>query len=355
MFAICSLFAAHRCAQYLCAMGKYVTITQLAKELELSHSTVSRALNNNLRISEATRMKVQAYAKSRGYFVNSMAHQLSRGKSMIIGVIIPDLTISFYSIVLESLQKQLQKEGYSILLFNTRETLAQEVMAVETCLKHRVDGIIAAISIQSKTFDHFEKVIKHEIPLIFFDRVANFLPVPKVIANDHLGAYNATQYLIKSGCKNIAHITGSINLNNSNNRLYGYLDALKDHDMAVDESVIHYYEFDLYSIDKFLSEMISKKHIDGLFVFNDYVANYAINYLSSIGAKVPEDVSVFGFSDEPIATYSTPQISTVEQVGEKMGLLASQKMVSILNNNESFVGEKIVINPKLEIRDTTRS
>lgn len=336
-------------------MGKYVTITQIAKELGLSHSTVSRALNDHERISQKTRTQVQAYAKDRGYFANSTAHQLSQGKSYIIGVIIPDLSISFYSIVLESLQKHLQKDNYAVLLFNTGENLETEQKAIQTCLKHRVDGIIAAISIQTKTFEHFEKVIKHEIPLIFFDRVANFLPVPKVIANDHLGAYNATKYLIASGCKRIAHITGSINLNNSNNRLYGYLDALQDHQIAVDESLIHYYEFDLSSIDQFLKTIVDKQHIDGLFVFNDYVANYAINYLTSLGVKVPDDVSVFGFSDEPVATYSTPQISTVEQVGEKMGLLASQKMVSILNNNEPFVSEKIVINPKLEIRDTTRN
>lgn len=335
-------------------MGKYVTITQLAKELEMSHSTVSRALNNNTRISEETRRRVQEYAKSRGYFANSTAHQLSRGKSNIVGVIIPDLSINFYSIVLESLQKHLQKDHYSVLLFNSGENLEKEQLAVETCLKHRVDGIIAAISMQTKNFEHFEKVIKHEIPLIFFDRVANFLPVPKVIANDHLGAFNATKYLIQSGCKHIAHITGSINLNNSNNRLYGYLDALQDEDIAVDESLIHYYEFQLSSIDQFLNGLIKKKSIDGLFVFNDYVANYAINYLTSQGVKVPDDVSVFGFSDEPVSTYSTPQISTVEQVGAKMGLLASQKMVSILNHIEPNINEKIVINPKLEIRDTTR-
>jgi len=335
-------------------MGKYVTVTEIAKQLGLSHSTVSRALSNNPRISKATREKVQELAKELGYHPNSMAHQLSHGKSLIIGVIVPDLSVSFFSKIVECIQVIVQKEDYCILLFNTMESLEKEQQAIETCLKHRVDGVLAAITMQTKTFEHYERLIRYEVPLVFFDRVANFLSVPKVVANDHKSAYSATKYLIDSGCQCIAHITGSINLNNSNNRLYGYMNALEDHGIEINESLIHYYEFKPLSIDGFLKKIIKKYPLDGLFVFNDYVANYSINVLTKLGKKIPDDISVFGFSDEPIATYMTPQLSSVGEVASKMGRLAAQKLISIIKQEEAMVNEKIVIDPGLVIRGTTR-
>ncbi|WP_020530421.1 LacI family DNA-binding transcriptional regulator [Flexithrix dorotheae] len=336
-------------------MGKYVTITEIALQLGISHSTVSRALNDNPRISEKTKEKVRRLAEELGYFSNSMANLLSKGQSKIVGVIVPDITINFFAKVIKGIQDTLQKEGYSIFLFNTGESLEKEKEAINTCLKHRVDGVLAAISIQTQKFNHFEKLLKYEVPLVFYDRVANFLPVPKIIANDYRAAYNATKYLIDLGCKCIAHITGSINLNNSNNRLYGYIDALTDHEIEVDETLIFYYEFQANTIETFLQKIIqSNPHLDGLFVFNDYAANYAINVLTKMGKKIPEDISVFGFSDEPVATYMTPQLSTVKQIATKMGQLAAEKMLSVLNRNESLLNEKIIIDPELIIRETTR-
>lgn len=346
----------HRCAFYICFMGKYITITEMARQLGLSHSTISRALSNHPRISQTTRKMVQDLANELGYQANSTANQLSKGQSQIIAVIVPQLSIHFFSRVVESIQKVLNETEYSLLLFNTEESLKEEIRAVQTCLKHRVDGVLVAISKETKKFDHFEKLLKHEVPLVFFDRVANFLPVPKVIANDYQAAFNATKHLLDTGCTQVAHITGSINLNNSNNRLYGYLDALGSFQIPVNEALIHYYDFELSSIDKFLKKTLTKyPQLDGLFVFNDYVANYAVNVLSKLGKRVPEEVSVIGFSDEPVATYMRPQLSTVQQVASKMGELAAQKIISILGNHEPMVAEKIVINPELVLRETTKN
>lgn len=336
-------------------MGKFITIVEIARQLGVSHSTVSRALRDNPRISKATRKKVQALAEELGYHANSMANQMSQGRSGIIGVIVPDLSIYFFPKVVEGIQETLEKQGYSMLLFNTQEKLESEVKAIDSCLKHRVDGVLAAISMQTKTFSHFDELIKCEIPLVFFDRVANFLPVPKVVANDHQAAYDATRFLIDSGCSRIAHITGSINLNNSNNRLYGYMDALKDSGFEVIESLIHYYEFEQSSIDKFLVRAVKNyPDFDGLFVFNDYVANYAVNVLSKLGVSIPQDLSVIGFSDEPVATYMTPQLSSVQQVSTRMGKLASEKIMSILDGSDAISDEKIVISQELVLRETTK-
>ena len=335
-------------------MGKFITITDLAKQLGISHSTVSRALADNPRISAHTKKRVRDLAKELGYQKNSTSHQLSKGKSQIIAVILPDLSIQFFSKVLEGINFVLRDSPYSILLFNTSESIDSEIKAIESCLKHRADGVLAAISMQTKSFEHFEKLIRHEVPLVFFDRVANFLPVPKVIVNDYQASFNATNYLIESGCKQIAHITGSKNLNNSNNRLYGYLDALTGKGIEINEKLIHYYDLKPASVDRFINQLILNfPNLDGLFVFNDYLANYAINLLKNLGKSIPNDISVIGFSDEPVATYMSPQLSTVEQIAHKMGALASQKIISILKHNEPVLDEKIIINPNLVLRETT--
>lgn len=333
-----------------------MTLKDVASRLGLSHTTVSRALQDHPRISVATRSAVKACAAEMGYMASTTAAHLAHGRSKLIAVIVPDLTIHFYARVIEGIQEILEKEGFSILLFNTRESLEAEELAVSQCLKHRVDGVLAAISRMTKTHSHFQKLLKHDIPLVFFDRVVNFLPVPKVVTNDHQAAYHATQHLILSGCKCIGHITASMNLNNSNNRLYGYLDALKDASIGVEEALIHYYEFDPASIDAFIENTLGAfPQLDGLFVFNDYVANIAVNALQRLGKSIPADVAVMGFSDEPVAVQMTPRLSTVQQTGAKMGQLSAQKMLALIGGHSAPDSEKIVIDPQLVIRDSTRT
>lgn len=335
-------------------MGKFVTVVEIAHALNISHSTVSRALNDHPKISSKTKQKVKELAKQMGYYANSTASLLSSGNSQLIAVIVPDMSIHFFSKIITSIEQVLKESNYSLLLFNSNESLEDEKRAVENCLKHRVDGVLCAISMQTTYFEHFNKLLKYEIPLVFFDRVSNFLPVPKVIANDYQAAYNATSHLLQSGRKCIAHITGSKHLNNSNNRLYGYLDALTDHNTKVDEHLIHYYEFKPSSIETFLKKAITKyPDLDGIFVFNDYVANYAINVLTKLGKKIPDDIHIIGFSDEPVATYMSPQLSTVQQVADKIGKISAQKILSIIKNDEPLINEKILIESELILRETT--
>lgn len=335
-------------------MGKFVSVKDLAAQLGISHSTVSRALRGDARISVETRKRVENLAEALGYRPNLHANLFGQGRSGLIGVIIPDVTLHFFSVILDSIQHALIKEGFQVLLYNTRESMIDEQGAIESCMSHRADGIIAAISMETKSFAHFEKVLKYDIPLVFFDRVANFLPIPKVISNDYQSAFQATKHLIDAGRTRIAHITGTINLNNSNNRLYGYMDALREAGQPVIEELIHYYKFQTESIDDFLVGVLKKyPDLDGLFVFNDYVANYVVNALQKLNKRVPQDVAVFGFSDEPVATYMKPQLSTVENIAPRMGLLAAQKMISILKGNEPLANEKIVIEQELIIRESS--
>lgn len=333
-------------------MGKFVTIKDLAKELGISHSTVSRALQDHPKISLATREKVKSLAEARGYIHNPNARQM--GTTHFIGVIVPDITIFFYGKIVETLQKELCRSGYSMLLFNTQESEAKEKDAVQACITQRVAGVVAAISMETEKADHFEKLLHYEIPLVFFDRVLNFLPVPKVIADDYRASYQATQHLIQNGRQQIAHVTASIHLNNSNNRLYGYLDALKENGLKVKESLIHYYEMNPQSIEDFLQKTLDENpKLDGITVFNDYVANTVVNALLKMGKKIPEEIAVFGFSDEPIASSMSPRLSSVEQVAPRMASLSLQKLLSIIKEEEPLQSEKIVIHQELVIRETS--
>lgn len=335
-------------------MSKYATITDIAKKLGISHSTVSRALNDHPRISSSTKQRVVEMAEEMGYFSNVSIKNFTHGKSNLIGVLIPDLSIPFFAIALQAIQERLFETGYCTILFDNRESAAEEMRALQKCMQYRVDGVIAALTIESVDFSLYEKLLKHEVPLVFFDRVANFIPVPKVIADDYEASLNANRHLLQNGCKCIAHITGTINLNNSNNRLYGYLDALKEYDIESTEDLVHYYKFEPESIDKFLTKVLKKyPQLDGISTFNDYTANYAIEALKRLGKRVPEDVSVIGFSNEPIATYMQPQLSTVEQVAAQLGKLSVDKMLSVLSGSEPLADEKIVIKQGLVIREST--
>ncbi len=336
-------------------MAKYITITAIAQKLGISHSTVSRALNDHPGISSKTKEKVKVLAAALGYLPNTSAYGFNKGASQLIGVIVPDLSTHFFAKVVQGMQSVLRQQGYSILLFDSSERMKTETEAIRTCIEHRVDGVLAAISEETHLFDHFSQLSQHEVPLVFYDRVANFFPVPKITTNDYQAAYKATQHLIDIGCKNIAHITASINLNNSNNRLYGYMDALKAAGFPILEELIHYYHLQPGSIDGFIEKALtSSPQLDGIFVFNDYAANYTVNVLQKHEKRVPEDISVIGFSDEPVATHMTPQLSTVKQAGEKMGQLAAQKLLSILQQHEPLEDERIVINPELIIRESTK-
>ncbi|PIB35728.1 hypothetical protein BFP72_10145 [Reichenbachiella sp. 5M10] len=335
-------------------MGKFVTLKQLASQLQLSHTTVSRALRDHPRISPATKLRVKQLASQLGYVPNvQMMHQ---GQTRYIGVIVPDITIFFYAKIIETLQSLLSEAGYTLLLFNTQESETLERQAVRSCIEHRVAGVVAAISSSTKTHRHFEDLLQHEIPLVFYDRVVNFLPVPKIIADDYRASYQATQYLLEHGCHCIAHVTASIHLNNSNNRLYGFMDALKESNLEVNENLIHYYEMEPQSIEDFLRKTLHKyPQLDGITVFNDYVANIVVNVLLKFGKRIPEDISVFGFSDEPIASYMNPRLSSVQQIAPKMARLSAQKLLAIIQQEEPMESEKIVIHQDLVIRESTQS
>ncbi len=335
-------------------MGKYATLTELAKTLGVSTSTVSRALQDHPRISQKTKDRVWKLVKDSGFIPNQYAQILKDNKTYLIGVIVPDLKLHFFTRILSAINGVVKNTKYSIVLGHSEEHLETELTLIDKFIGLRVDGVIAALSRESKDVSHFEKLAQQEIPLVFYDRVANFLNAGRIISDDYKGAYKATEHLIKTGCKTIVHITASRNLNNSNNRLYGYLDALNEHGITVNEDLIFYFEFDHTTIQAFLDRVLKKyPQIDGIFVFNDYVANTAVHHLLKSGRKIPDEISVIGFSNEPISDYMTPRLSTVEDVAETMGQRAAKLLLESLANGK-IPSEKIVLEQRLVLKDTTK-
>jgi DNA-binding LacI/PurR family transcriptional regulator len=335
-------------------MGKYITLTEIGKRLGISTSTVSRALQDHPRISQKTKDKVRDLVSQSGFIPNQYSQILKDNKSYLIGVIIPDLELHFFTRILSGINSITKNSKYSILLGHSEENSLIESSLIEKFIGLRVDGVIAALSRESRDVSHYEKLTKQEIPLVFYDRVANFLNAGRIISDDYNAAFKATEYLIKTNCSTIVHITASGNLNNSNNRLYGYLDALNKYQIPINEELIFYFEFDHSSIKSFLTKIIKKyPMIDGVFVFNDYVANTVVHHLMAQGIKIPEEISVIGFSNEPIPEYMTPRLSTVEDVAEKMGQNAAKLLINKLEKGEPC-SKKIILEQKLVLRDTTR-
>ena len=335
-------------------MGKYHTLNDLAALFNVAPSTISRALKDNPRIGKELRLKIQNKAKQLGFRPNRYANILQTNKSHLIGMIVPDITLHFYMRIVKEVEQVLSASGYELILANSNESIKKEKKIIQRLIEKRVDGILAAISFETSKTNHFQELLDLKIPLVFFDRVDNFMPVPKIISDDYKAAYDAVSYLIKSGCSTIAHITGTKNLNNSNNRMYGYLDALQKHGLEVKDDLILYYKFDQSAIDKFLDKITIKyPNLDGIFVFNDYAANRATQHLLKIGKKIPDEISIIGFSDEPVASYMTPQLSTVQDISSKMGLMACEQLLNMIDN-DVLPDEKHTISQELVLRGTTK-
>ena len=233
------------------------TIEDIARELNITASTVSRALNGHTTISEATRKAVSRTAKKLNYRHNRIASSLRSGKTKIIGVIIPSAEINFFGSVVHGIEKIASENDYNVLLYQSNEQAEFEKKAVETFLRASVDGVLASISKETTDTSHYKEIKKRGVPLILFDRVNENLKVPSVVVDDYLGAYKATQHLVDQGCQKIAHIAGQQHVPIFKQRLKGYMDALKKNGMPVDQSLIKYGKVTIQSGKECMDELQS--------------------------------------------------------------------------------------------------
>ncbi|KAA3437891.1 LacI family DNA-binding transcriptional regulator [Rufibacter hautae] len=338
------------------------TIHDIAKELNTSASTVSKALNDHPSISAATKELIRAAAQNLNYRQNRLASSLRSGRTNIIGIVIPSSDIGFFGGVVHGIEKLARSNGYNILLFQSNETGEYEVEGIETLLQTSVDGIIVSIAKDSPNLDHFYDVKKRKVPLVLFDRVKEELNSPSVVVDDYKGAFMATEHLIQQGYTRIAHISGPQHIKIFNDRLIGYVDALKTYNLPVDDDLIQYGRNSIESGRASAERLINRnKGMDAIFAAVDFTALGALQYLKQAGVKMPEQVGMIGFGNESFSPYVTPSLSTIDQQPARMGeeaftlFLEAMAKKTAGSNGTDVLEEpkKIILEPLLVVRESS--
>ncbi|CAN5473865.1 LacI family DNA-binding transcriptional regulator [soil metagenome] len=345
----------HTIAQNL---SQRITIHDIARELNLTTATVSRALNDHPRISAETKQLVHDKAQQMKYRRNKLASSLRSGKSHTIGVIIPSAQMNFFGSVVHGIENTASNSGYSILLYQSEETPALEKKAIETFLSARVDGILASIAKETVEFSHYTELKKRNIPLVFFDRTNEDLKIPAVVIDDYKGGYLATEHLIKNGYERIAHIAGPQHLKGFRDRLNGYKEALRDHGKNINESYVFQGNVSIESGKEALNYFLKlKEPPDAVFAVEDFTALGVIKSLKERKISIPEDFGIIGFANESFDEFITPTLSSVDQQTVQMGKEAFNLLLDIINRKDGKSGiqerEKIVLEPVLYYRESS--
>ena len=298
-------------------MKRKVTLKQIAKELDVSISTVSKSLRNSPEIGEDTKQKVQAFAKFYNYRPNNIALSLKNKKTKTIGIIIPEIVHHFFATVISGIEQVANENGYNVIVCLSNESFDKEVINMEMLANGSTDGFIMSLSKetqQRKDFHHIQEVINQGMPVVMFDRITNDILCDKVIIDDKLAAYEAVHFLIGKGFKNIALVTTVDYVSVGNLRTDGYINALNDHDLPVHDGMIVKIE-DIENCASKIEALLKDKKPDAIFAVNELFAVTSIKLAAKMGIKVPEELSVIGFTDGIISQYSTPSITTVSQNG----------------------------------------
>lgn len=333
-----------------------ITIHDIARKLNISASTVSRALKDNPIISEATRKRIKQTADEMGYRPNVMAANFRTKRTNTIGVIVPLINRHFFSSVISGIEEVAYDQGFAVTISQSNDNLIKEQKIAQTLFANRVDGVILSIGMETKEIDHLQMFSNRNIPMVFFDRIVDAIDAHKIVVNDFEGGYKATNHLIEQGALRIAHIGGPLNLKIYANRQKGYCKALADAGLEIDDNLIINGSLRRNDGYKATQKLIqSKKQPDAIFCANDTTALSAIIYLKENGIKVPENIAIVGFSNEPFSEVVSPSISTIKQPGFIIGKKAAELIIKqITSNNKIPQFETIVMPTELIIRESSR-
>ena len=306
-----------------------ITIHDIAQKLNISASTVSRALKNSPLISEATRNKIQAAATKMGYRPNSIAANLRTKKTNNIGIIVPWINRHFFSSVVSGVEEVAYNAGFTVTIAQSNDNYQKEMQIAKSFFYSRIDGVIVSFSMETRNFSHFRMFAERRIPLLFFDRDTTEFNANRIVVDDFAGGEMVTNHLIEQGCRNIAHISGPLHLSIYDARLKGYLAALQKAGLPLLPGGILHNRLTRYDGEKAILQLLTLKPApDAVFCANDTTALSAIMYLKKAGYKIPDDIAIVGFSDEPYSELITPSISTIRQPGCEIGEKAAQLIIS---------------------------
>lgn len=332
-----------------------ITIHDIAKKLNISASTVSRALNNSPLIKLKTALLIKKTAEEMGYHPNLQASNFRTKKTNTIGVIVPLINRYFFSTVISGIEEIAYKNGYTVTISQSNDNYGKEVRIAQTYFSNRIDGLIVSIGMETTNFDHFKLFPEKKIPLVFFDRVVEDINTHKIVIDDFGSAYKVTRHLLEQGAKTIVHIGGPLNLDIYKNRRSGYLKALQDHGIKINEDLIIHNNLTKEKGIQAIEELLNKNHhFDGVFCANDTSALGVIIHLKNKGFAVPNDVLVMGFSNEPFSEVVTPSISTIVQPAFKMGCIAAEHLLEQIQQKDNNISyDRVVLPTELIIREST--
>lgn len=310
-----------------------ITIKEIARRLGISKSTVSRALRDSSEISETTKKQVLALAQELRYSPNPIALSLLKNKTYTIGMIVPELSNPFFSIAISGVEDIAYSRGYHVMIYQSHESYERECMDTRHIATRRADGLVVSVASQTSDYQHFVELQEKNIPVVFFDRIAEDIQTHKVLVNDYQGAFDATAHLIAHGCRRIAHIAGPMSLSISRNRLNGYLDALRQHGLSPREEWIVSCEYSqVEGTERAYQLMALRERPDGIFAASDRIALGVHWALRQLGYRIPQDVALVGFSNLPISSLVEPALSSVAQPAFEMGQQAAELLLQLIES-----------------------
>ena len=336
--------------------NRRITLKDLAKDLKLSASTISRALDDHPAISEATKIIVQKKADEMGFIPNSIASSFRTKKTKSIGIIVPKIEDHFHSLIISGIVDFAYKNGYNVSIFQSKDSLKREKEIVNILQNRMVDGVIACLSVQTKTSNHFKTFEKLGVPLVFYDRVPSDFEANKIIIKDFESAFTATEHLIKTGCKSLGHVAGNQKKEVFKARLEGFKAALIKHQLPIHEYYIMYttnldYDEGVICANKYLD---LPELPDGIFCANDFTAVSLIQVFKKMEIKIPHEIAIIGFGNDPISKVIEPHLTTIDDCAFQIGKSSAKLIIKQIDDqNEVLNSETITIQTQLIVREST--
>jgi LacI family transcriptional regulator len=334
---------------------KKTTIKDIGELLGLTPSAVSKALNNHPRISDKTKKAVQEAAIQLQYQPNFLSSALRKGKSNMVGLIVPRINTNYYSSVIENIEDVLNQNGYNVIMAQTNESYKKECKSIDNLLNIQVDGIIASIANETVAFDYYKKIKEKGVPLVLFDRGENDLDVDYIGIDDYKCSHLIVEHLVQQKYKRIAHITGFSHTRIFKNRIRGFRDAMQKFGLPIDDDLIIECNLQVEDGRRIMKTLLNQENRpDAVYVASDNAALGALQVLLEEGIRVPEDIAVVGFGNEPFSTIIKPEISTINQFSAEIGKQAALAFLERINNpNKKVSLNKIILDAELLIRNSS--
>jgi LacI family transcriptional regulator len=334
---------------------KEVTIYDIARETGVSSATVSRSLKDHPSISEKVKNKIKEKAEAMGYRTNTFASNLRTKRTYTLGVIVPRLDSNFMSTSIAGIERVANECGYNLIISQSFETQKKEVANTITLFNSRVDGLIVSLASDTTDMNHFLRYLNKKIPIMFFDRVCNNLDCINIVIDNFEMGYQVTKHIIEQGCKNIMHITGNCNRNVYLDRFKGFQAALKEFNIPLKPEMVIETNLSIKDGINIANEILDRKYLpDGIFIANDACAAGCLTTLKAAGIRIPEDIAIAGFNNDPISQLVEPKMTTINYPGMEMGETVAKYMIDLLNGNQ-IVSEnnQIILQAELLIREST--